>query len=457
MADGRDLYLVVDGDDLFRAPQKAAGRAPERSERLDYAKLLHFATWEAFGQRTVHPVYFQREHNTAASFYQALRGFGYELRLSPYDDGFEVVKENIVGLLEELRGFDCDLVYAGGDSYFGRITTALRNLLHDETGEPRSVAVVHFEGWRTIEDPELEYLDIVRDVGAMPESIYGGSAATAYEGRAPSTYRTASAAGDSPSAMGSAMEEARQRAEAEELRRAEESEEPAPEPGEAAEEAAAEQSGASTAPAGVSGEETVVLIDCENIDWHLSEMLGGVQHLSKETRPQWAVLKRYALERATGSPVGIAAYLQYNEKIAGFARFLDAELGFRSVILQPEWVKDEDGRERRRSVVDEAINKVLDLLAELRWSGDVSVVTNDGGYLPRLEALHAAGGGGRISVIGFVDEMHAEYARTEWLEKIDLEDDIGAFSYSVPRRFRPVEVDRYDAGSTLLDLFSGGG
>lgn len=466
MADARDLYLVVDGDDLFRAPQKAAGRPPERHERLDYARLLHFASWEAFGERTVHPVYFQREHNTAAGFYGALRGFGYELRLSPYDDGFEVVKENIAGLLEELRGIDCDLVYAGGDSYFGRITSALRNLLHDETGPARNVAVIHFEGWRTIEDPELEYLDIVRDVGAMPESIYDGPAAAAYEGRPPSSYRAAGpSGGEAPAAMGTALEEARQRAEAEELRRAEEAEEAAAEEAPAEPEAAQEeaapaadgQAAGATAPAGVSGSESIVLIDCENIDWHLSEMLGGVQHLSKETRPQWAVLKRYALERGAGTPVGIAAYLQYNEKIAGFARFLDAELGFRSVILQPEWVKDEDGRERRRSVVDEAINKVLDLLAELRWSGDVAVVTNDGGYLPRLEALHAAGGGGRISVIGFVDEMHAEYGRTEWLEKVDLEDDIGAFSYNVPRRFRPVEVDRYDAGSTLRDLFGAGG
>ena len=457
MADARDLYLVVDGDDLFRAPQKAAGRPPERHERLDYARLLHFASWEAFGERAVHPVYFQREHNTAASFYGALRGFGYELRLSPYDDGFEVVKENITGLLEELRGLDCDLVYAGGDSYFGRITTALRNLLHDETGPARHVAVVHFEGWRTIEDPELEYLDIVRDVGAMPESIYEGPAAAAHEGRAPSSYRAAAP-------IGSSAEETRQRAEAEELRRAEEAEEAsaeaASEPRESSEEAAPAadgEDGGTAALTGISGGEALVLIDCENIDWHLSEMLGGVQHLNKETRPQWAVLKRYALERAAGTPVGIAAYLQYNEKIAGFARFLDAELGFRSVILQPEWVKDEDGRERRRSVVDEAINKMLDLLAELRWSGDVAVVSNDGGYLPRLEALHAAGGGGRISVIGFVDEMHAEYARTDWLEKIDLEDDIGAFSYGVPRRFRPLEVDRYDAGSTLLNLFGSGG
>lgn len=447
MSETRAVYLIVDGDDLFRAPQKVAGRNPERHERLDYSVLLHFAGWEAFGERRVHPVYFQREHNTAASFYLALRGFGYELRLSPYDDGFEVVKQGIVQLLEELRGKDCDLVYAGGDSYFGQITSALRELLHADTGPTRNIAVVHFAGWRTIEDPELEYRDIVRDVGAMPESIYEGPGTTAYEGPVPSTYRAGPPPSEAEPAtqLGEELEEAMREAGAE--------------AGEDAVGAGAGDDAEAGEPAvspAVRGSESVVLIDCENIDWHLSDMLGGKQHLNQETRPRWAELKRFALERAEGEAVGIAAYLQFNEQVSGFARYLDAELGFRSVILRPEFVSVDGGRETRRPVVDEAINKMLDLLAEMRWTGDVCVVSNDGGYLPRLEALHAAGGGGRISVIGFVDEMRTDYSRADWLEKLDLEDDVGAFSYKLPRRFRPVEMDQYDPNATLRALFGEG-
>lgn len=445
MSEARAVCLIVDGDDLFRAPQKVAGRSPERHERLDYARLLHFAGWEAFGERRVEAYYFQREHNTAASFYHALRGFGYELRLSPYDEGFEVVKQGIVGLLGELRERDCDLVYAGGDSYFGQITSALRELLHEDTGPARNIAVVHFAGWRTIEDPELEYRDIVRDVEAMPESIYEGPGTTAFEGPVPSTYRSGPAPGEAAPAapLGGALTE-----EIEEAMRSSAAED-------ADDDAAAEEPaavGAAASPA-VRGSESVVLIDCENIDWHLSDMLGGKQHLNQETRPRWAELKRFALERADGVAVGIAAYLQFNEQVSGFARYLDAELGFRSVILRPEFMTIEGGRETRRPVVDEAINKMLDLLTEMRWAGDVCVVSNDGGYLPRLEALHAAGGGGRISVIGFVDEMRTDYSRADWLEKLDLEDDVGAFSYKLPRRFRPVAMDQYDPNATLRALF----
>lgn len=448
MSETREVCLVVDGDDLFRAPQKVAGRNPERHERLDYARLRHFAEWEAFGERRVRAVYFQREHNTAASFYHALRGFGYELELSPYDEGFEVVKQRILRLLEELRGEDCDLVYAGGDSYFGQITSALRTLLHEDAGPARSIAVVHFAGWRSIEDPELEYRDIVRDVGAMPESIYEGPGTTAFEGTAPSFYRSSTPAGEAEptttlgEALSGEIEEA--------IRAGEAGDGDEEEAAEAAEEPAA----AGAAPAAAArGSESVVLIDCENIDWHLSDMLGGKQHLNQETRPRWAELKRFALEQADGATVGIAAYLQFNEQVSGFARYLDAELGFSSVILRPEFITVEGGRETRRPVVDEAIYKMLDLLTEMRWSGDVCVVSNDGGYLPRLEALHEAGGGGRISVIGFVDEMRSDYSRADWLEKFDLEDDVGAFSYKLPRRFRPVAMDRYDPNATLRALF----
>ena len=444
MSEIREVCLIVDGDDLFRAPQKVAGRNPERHERLDYAKLRHFAEWEAFGERRVRAVYFQREHNTAAAFYHALHGFGYELELSPYDEGFEVVKQRILRLLEELKGEDCDLIYAGGDSYFGQITSALRELLHADTGPARNIMVAHFAGWRSIEDPELEYRDIVRDIGAMPESIYEGPGTTASEGTAPSFYRAGPPAGEAEPAsqLGEALS-----GEIEEAIRAGEA-------GAGDEEEAEEPATDGAAPtAAARGSESVVLIDCENIDWHLSDMLGGKQHLNQETRPRWAELKRFALERAGGATVGIAAYLQFNEQVSGFARYLDAELGFNSVILRPEFVTGEGGRETRRPVVDEAIYKMLDLLTEMRWSGDVCVVSNDGGYLPRLEALHEAGGGGRISVIGFVDEMRTDYSRADWLEKHDLEDDVGAFSYKLPRRFRPVAMDQYDPNATLRAMF----
>ena len=454
MSEKRSLYLIVDGDDLFRAPQKVAGRAPERHERLDYSRLLYYASWEVFGERAVTPIYFQREHNTAAAFYQALRGFGYDLRLSPYDDGFEVPKEGILQLLEMLRDIDCDLLYAGGDSYYGRITTALRLLLHDEAGdEPRNVAVVHFAGWRTIEDPELEYRDIVRDSKAMPESIYEGPATEAFEGTPPSIYTTVSEPSDTAGeGLGGQLATALREAGATE----------GPEPGNAADVPAAPPAAAVAPPAPAAaaasranpqGSNTILLIDCENIDWHLSTMLGGKQNLNMNTRPQWTQLKRFALERAGEGKVGAAAYLQFNEQVSGFARYLEAELGFATVILEPELVDGPGGVQTRRPVVDEAINKLLTHLAADAWPGDIYVVTNDGGYLTELEAVRDAGGGGRIAVVGFTDEMHGDYARADWIETIDLEVDVGAFSYKLPRRYRPVAVDEYEPATTLADLF----
>ena len=52
-------------------------------------------------------------------------------------------------------------------------------------------------------------------------------------------------------------------------------------------------------------------------------------------------------------------------------------------------------------------------------------------------------------MIGFVELMSAKY-QAPWIERIDLERDVHAFSYELPNRLKPVTaVDDYDPTASL--------
>ena len=122
----RRLCVVVDGEDLFRAPWKLSGRRPEAREWMDYAALLQWAEAEPFGERATAGHYYQRDHDAAEMFHGALERLGWTLHLTPREQGWKVQKQALLAILRMLQRVDCDVLYCGGDSYGGRITKIWR-------------------------------------------------------------------------------------------------------------------------------------------------------------------------------------------------------------------------------------------------------------------------------------------------------------------------------------------
>ena len=497
----RQLRAIVDGDHLYRAPKDLMGRAPERGERVDYKRLLDAASWTVFGPRRVSAHYFQRRHMGGDGLYSTLESMGYELHLFPYDQGWEQVKNAILVELAALRQIDCDLLFIGGDNYRGRFEQVLEEL---QAGPlQRQVGIVHLDGACQFNRARFETFDLIRDLAAMPESIYeaavetrqypagypshyavgdinpttqlgeqlqeelGGGEVAAPQptapppprpARLPQTYRHLQSQIPMPAQPPASPPIAAPRPAAAQAPPAapqpsaqpvppQAAPQPAPQPAVVAP-TAAPPPPPTAAPAAPAGPRNVlVLIDHENIDWSLGNLIGPAQ-LNAETRPRWKTLRTFVESRANGGAVQFLSFLQHNDVITGFAVYLDGEEGFRPILLESEI--DQTGR--RRPVVDEAIHRSLAALREREC--DVLVVTNDGGYLIHLRALRETSAGieRRFGVIGFVDEMSALYRQEDWIEVFDLERDVGAFTYTLPRRYMPIAIDKFDVDSVLGDF-----
>ena len=168
----KNLFMIVDGDDLYRAAPELLGRGPGPSERMDYARLRNAAAAHRAGGYIVTALYFARRQPNADAFYDALARLRYELNLTPYDDGWQAVKDDIVAQLQQLKEADADVFYVGGDSYGGRIAAALRDLLDGPDATLRNVTIAHFGRISQLDDPEFEMLDLVEDMEVAPPSYY---------------------------------------------------------------------------------------------------------------------------------------------------------------------------------------------------------------------------------------------------------------------------------------------
>lgn len=193
----------------------------------------------------------------------------------------------------------------------------------------------------------------------------------------------------------------------------------------------------------------IVLIDVENVDGVLGHLIGD-KNLSRDTRPDYSRARDFFLDRAGQGELTVIAFLQAFDHNAGFARYLRRALGFEVVELKPEAVPKNPNR--RRSVVDEAIISVLRKLRDRHC--DVIVVSNDGDYFRHLADLrdHGIDDERRFTVIGFVDMMSGKYVVADWIETLDLVDDVRAFRNPPPRLFKPMSVDEFDPGRLLGDL-----
>ena len=174
--------------------------------------------------------------------------------------------------------------------------------------------------------------------------------------------------------------------------------------------------------ADVAPTETFLLVDGENIDATLGGSLLG-RRPAPEERPRWDRVRDYARRSGT-SPSAALFFLNGSGNLPmSFVQALTA-LEYRPVLLSgPPEVK----------VVDVAIQRTLEALAE-RGRGDVLLASHDGDFAPQLAALLATPAPARRRA-----RLPRAGQRARWpscregLELYDLEDDVGAFTVTLPR------------------------
>jgi uncharacterized protein len=181
---------------------------------------------------------------------------------------------------------------------------------------------------------------------------------------------------------------------------------------------------------------TFLLVDGENIDTTLGVSLLG-RRPAPEERPRWDRVLDYA-RAIWEQPARGLFFLNATASVPlSFVQALTS-LGFRPVLLSgPPDVK----------VVDVAIQRTLEALVE-RDGGDVLLASHDSDFAPQVAGLLAAGGR-RVGVLCFRELVSSALAELEGLEVYDLEDDVGAFTVTLPRT-RVIPIERFDPW-TLLD------
>ncbi len=174
---------------------------------------------------------------------------------------------------------------------------------------------------------------------------------------------------------------------------------------------------------------TYVLVDGENIDATVGSLFG--RRPQPQERPRWDRLLHWAQEWS-GQEVRGLFYLSAAHAVPmSFAQAL-AAIGYRPILLS--------GRPDQK-VVDLAIQKTFDVLVDRR--NPVALASHDGDFLPQVEARLAAGR--RTALVGFGELFNSGYqGLTEsGLELIDLEDEVNAFTVTLPR-MRVIDVDEFD-------------
>ena len=392
----RRLCVLVDGEDLLRAPWQMAGRGPEARERMDYGALLEWAEVEPFGERKAAGHYYQRDHEAAGTFHQALERLGWTLHLTPREQGWQTQKEALLAILRTLRQVDCDVLYCGGDSYSGRITAEL-HLLAEREG--RGLAIACFDGFRTIPEGSWRIYDIVRDTGAMPETIYDRLPPSM---QPPQRWTSTSSANGTEPQLATALRKA----------------------------------GAAPRPA-AAAEQVLLLIDWNDIGQRLAAICE--QAGSGIAAAQWPQVGLWLRERSPSAAMRAAAYIEDDQAGAAAA----SAAGIAPVVLRGF---AQPGRASRV-----AVRKALEMLIERRWSGDLYLAGHDAEHLPALEQL-AEAGGGCVYAVGFPEQFGPEFAQSRQVRVLDLEHDAGAFAEPLPGRFPPIEPIDYDPSATFGDL-----
>ena len=183
--------------------------------------------------------------------------------------------------------------------------------------------------------------------------------------------------------------------------------------------------------------QTFLLIDGENIDTTLGVSLLG-RRPAPEERPRWDRVLHYA-QAVWDQPARGLFFLNATASVPlSFVQALTS-IGYRPVLLSgPSEVK----------VVDVAIQRTLEALVDRQDGGDAMLASHDSDFAPQLEALLQVEGR-RVGVICFRELVSSTLADLDGLELHDLEDDVGAFTVTLPRT-RVIPIERFDPW-TLLD------
>jgi uncharacterized protein len=183
--------------------------------------------------------------------------------------------------------------------------------------------------------------------------------------------------------------------------------------------------------------ETFLLVDGENIDATLGAGVLG-RRPAPEERPRWDRVRDYA-RAVWDQPVRGLFFLNASGTVPmAFVQALTA-LDFRPVLLSgPPEVK----------VVDVAIQRTIEALTE-RGHGDLLLASHDGDFAPQIAAL-ATAPQRRVGLIGFRETMSGALNElvADGVELYDLEDDVGAFTVTLPR-LRVIAIEDFDPWTLL--------
>ena len=178
------------------------------------------------------------------------------------------------------------------------------------------------------------------------------------------------------------------------------------------------------------GNQTYLLVDGENIDATLGMSILGRRPQPQE-RPRWDRLLRFA-EDLWDQPVQGLFFLAVDTELPmPFVQALTS-IGYRPVPLSGA---------SDQKVVDLAIQRTLEEIA--RREADVMLASNDGDFVPQVEAL--VSGSRRVAVLGFEEFRNSRFAALvpRGLECFDLEHDVDAFTVPLPR-IKIIPIDEFD-------------
>jgi uncharacterized protein len=182
--------------------------------------------------------------------------------------------------------------------------------------------------------------------------------------------------------------------------------------------------------------QTFLLVDGENIDTTLGVSLLGRRPASEE-RPRWDRVLDYARAIWDQPARGLFFLNATSSTPLSFVQALTS-IGYRPVLLSgPPEVK----------VVDVAIQRTLEALTQREDGGDALLASHDSDFAPQLASLRAMEDR-RVGVICFRELVSSTLAELQGLELYDLEDDVGAFTVTLPRT-RVIPIDRFDPWSLL--------
>jgi len=180
---------------------------------------------------------------------------------------------------------------------------------------------------------------------------------------------------------------------------------------------------------------TYLLVDGENIDATLGMSILGRRPQPQE-RPRWDRLLRFA-EDTWDQPVQGLFFLAVDTDLPmPFVQALTS-IGYRPIPLS--------GRPDQK-VVDIAIQRTLEEIQ--RRENDVMLASNDGDFVPQVEAL--VSGRRRVAVLGFEEFRNSRFNALvpRGLECFDLEHDVDAFTVPLPR-IKVISIDEFDPRDIL--------